>query len=73
MLTVNEIRQQPVQADAVALWWLAQIGFGEKSARKQIIAIDPYWTNSYKSLGEAVFRQHGPFGPFSYSPASTRI
>lgn len=51
-ITPEQLRQHSVPARSLTLWWLGQIGFLIKSPAGQLIAVDPYLTNSCKALGE---------------------
>ena len=54
MITMQAVRDFPVPAGSLATWWLGQAGFLLKSPGGQIAALDPYLSNSCKSLGEQV-------------------
>jgi L-ascorbate 6-phosphate lactonase len=51
-LTMAKIRDHQTKPGHVTLWWLGQAGFMIKSPGQTVIAIDPYLSNSCKSLGE---------------------
>jgi L-ascorbate 6-phosphate lactonase len=46
MSSLQAIRQHEVPSGRVAIWWLGQLGYIFKSPSGQIVAIDPYLTNS---------------------------
>src|SRR5882762_10559018 len=46
MSSLKAIRKHKVTSGHVVLWWLGQLGYILKSPAGQIIAIDPYLTNS---------------------------
>lgn len=51
-LTNQQVRQHPVAPGHVTLWWLGQAGFLVKSPAGQVVALDPYLSNSCKTIGE---------------------
>ena len=53
-LSHEDLRRYTVPPRAVTLWWLGQAGFIIKSPAGKIIALDPYLSNSCKSLGDEV-------------------
>jgi L-ascorbate metabolism protein UlaG (beta-lactamase superfamily) len=48
MTLMQEIRKSLVPNSGVGMWWLGQAGFIFKSPAGQLLAIDPYLTNSHK-------------------------
>jgi L-ascorbate 6-phosphate lactonase len=46
MSSLKAIREHEVPPGHVALWWLGQLGYILKSPGGQVVAIDPYLTNS---------------------------
>ena len=48
----KEIQSHRVPAGSLTLWWLGQAGFLFKSPAGKLVALDPYLSNSCKSLGE---------------------
>lgn len=52
MLTMSQVRQYVTPPGHVTLWWLGQAGFLVKTPGGQVIALDPYLTNSCKVIGE---------------------
>ena len=54
VLSMQTVRETAVAPGHVALWWLGQAGFLIKSAGGKIVALDPYLSNSCKSLGDEV-------------------
>lgn len=54
-LTNRQVRAYPTPPAHITLWWLGQAGFLVKTPAGQMIALDPYLTNSCKAIGE----QHG--------------
>src|ERR1022692_559852 len=46
MGSLKAIREHEVPSGHVALWWLGQLGYILKSPGGQVVAIDPYLTNS---------------------------
>jgi L-ascorbate 6-phosphate lactonase len=51
-LTMETVRRHKVPTGSMTLWWLGQTGFLIKSPGDQIIALDPYLTNSCKAIGD---------------------
>jgi L-ascorbate 6-phosphate lactonase len=45
-ITPHDVRRDSVNAGQVAIWWLGQAGFLFKSVQGQVVAIDPYLSNS---------------------------
>lgn len=54
-LTRRQIREHRTLTGHITLWWLGQAGFLVKTPGGQVVALDPYLTNSCKAIGE----QHG--------------
>ena len=54
-LTLRHIREHRTLPGHITLWWLGQAGFLVKTPGGQVVALDPYLTNSCKAIGE----QHG--------------
>jgi L-ascorbate 6-phosphate lactonase len=54
-LTLDQVRQHSTPPGHISLWWLGQAGFLAQSPGGQVIAIDPYLSNSCKAVGD----QHG--------------
>jgi len=52
ILTIQQVRQYPTPPGHITLWWLGQAGFLAKSPGGQVVALDPYLTNSCKAVGE---------------------
>jgi len=52
MLSAEKLRAQRVPEGCLTLWWLGQAGFLIKSPEAKIVVVDPYLSNSAKSLGE---------------------
>ncbi len=51
-LTMAVIRGHQTPAHAVTLWWLGQAGFLIRSPAGKVLALDPYLSNSCKTIGE---------------------
>jgi len=51
-LTAEALRRHHVPPGSMTIWWLGQAGFLIKSPAGKLIALDPYLSNSCKSLGE---------------------
>jgi L-ascorbate 6-phosphate lactonase len=51
-LTIHPVRQHRTPPAHITLWWLGQAGFLAKSPGGQVVAVDPYLTNSCKVIGE---------------------
>lgn len=54
-LTIEQVRAHPTRPGHLTLWWLGQAGFLVKTPGGQVVALDPYLSNSCKAIGE----QHG--------------
>ena len=54
-LTLQQARKHPTPSGHITFWWLGQAGFLVKTPGGQVVALDPYLTNSCKAIGE----QHG--------------
>lgn len=52
LLKIQQVRQHPTPAGHITLWWLGQAGFLVKSPAGQVVALDPYLSNSCKAIGE---------------------
>src|SRR5512136_1594971 len=52
LLTIQQVRQHPTPPGHLTLWWLGQAGFLAKTPGGQVVALDPYLTNSCKVIGE---------------------
>ncbi len=51
-LTLQQVRAHPTAPGHLTLWWLGQAGFLAKTAGGQVVALDPYLTNSCKAVGD---------------------
>jgi L-ascorbate 6-phosphate lactonase len=51
-LTLEQVRAHPTPPGHITLWWLGQAGFLAKSPGGQVVALDPYLTNSCKAIGD---------------------
>lgn len=51
-LTMRQVRDFQVPAHAMTLWWLGQAGFLVKSPGGKVVVVDPYLSNSCKSVGD---------------------
>jgi L-ascorbate 6-phosphate lactonase len=65
----EEIVRQVVPAGSVTIWWLGQAGFCVKSPGGKTVVIDPYLSNSCKSLGEQLGFDMGRLLPPPLAPA----
>ncbi len=54
-LTLQQVREHSTPPGHVTLWWLGQAGFLVKSPGGKVVVLDPYLTNSCKTIGD----QHG--------------
>jgi L-ascorbate 6-phosphate lactonase len=54
-LTIQQVRAHATPPSHLTLWWLGQAGFLVKTPGGQVVALDPYLTNSCKAIGN----QHG--------------
>lgn len=54
-LTLAAVRSHLTPARGLSLWWLGQAGFLLRSPAGQVLALDPYLSNSCKAVGD----QHG--------------
>jgi L-ascorbate 6-phosphate lactonase len=54
-LTLQQLRQHQTAPGHITLWWLGQAGFVVKTPAGQVVALDPYLSNSCKAIGE----EHG--------------
>jgi L-ascorbate 6-phosphate lactonase len=52
LLTIQQLRQHRTAPGHITLWWLGQAGFIVKSPGGQVVALDPYLSNSCKAIGE---------------------
>src|SRR5512136_2070960 len=52
VLTIEQVRRHTTPQGHITLWWLGQAGFLAKSPGGQVVALDPYLTNSCKAVGE---------------------
>jgi L-ascorbate 6-phosphate lactonase len=52
ILTLPQVRQHPTPPGHITLWWLGQAGFLAKTPGGQVVALDPYLTNSCRAIGE---------------------
>ncbi len=52
LLTLHQVRHHATPPGHFTLWWLGQAGFLVQSPRGQVVALDPYLTNSCKAIGE---------------------
>ena len=52
IVRMQQLRQFPVPAGSITMWWLGQAGFLVKSPAGRVIAIDPYLSNSCKAIGD---------------------
>ena len=52
VLTIQQARQHPTPPGHITLWWLGQAGFLVKTPAGQVVALDPYLTNSCKAIGD---------------------
>jgi L-ascorbate 6-phosphate lactonase len=52
ILTIQQARQHSTRPGHITLWWLGQGGFLVKSPASQVVALDPYLSNSCKAIGE---------------------
>lgn len=51
-ISAEKLRRHGVPEGCLTLWWLGQAGFVIKSPAGKIVVIDPYLSNSAKSIGE---------------------
>lgn len=52
VLTIQQIRLHRTAPGHITLWWLGQAGFLVKSPAGQVVALDPYLSNSCKEIGD---------------------
>ncbi len=51
-LTIQQVRAHSTPPNHITLWWLGQAGFLAKTPGGQVVALDPYLTNSCKTIGD---------------------
>jgi L-ascorbate 6-phosphate lactonase len=51
-LTIRKVRAHSTPPGHLTLWWLGQAGFLIQTPGGQVVALDPYLTNSCKAIGE---------------------
>lgn len=54
-LTIQQVHAHSTPPGHITLWWLGQAGYLVKTPGGQVVALDPYLTNSCKAIGD----QHG--------------
>jgi len=52
LLSIQQVRRLFTPPGHITLWWLGQAGFIVKSPAGQVVALDPYLTNSCKAIGD---------------------
>ena len=71
-ISPRQLRDTPVPAGSVALWWLGQGGLIVKSPQGVVLAVDPYLSNACKAIGDAAGFNMDRLVPPPLAPADLR-